>query len=217
MSLPFFILFIIISLVQLYAGYTDRLTLKAYSKGYIVTSLIAFYLFSASEINRFFLLALVLCMLGDVLLLSRNTFVMGGVSFLAAHICFCTGYAGYIDLKVIPVLPPVIFSAAMIFVIILIIRAVNNGNSRKMIIAASSYMTSVMIHTMFSLCLLLTSFSVQGIMVFFGSLLFFFSDCLVVLRQFKKETKFKKISFVIMLTYIFALALITIGYLKISQ
>ncbi len=217
MPLLLLTVFISVSVIQLFACYTDRLMLKAYSKGYILTSLIAIYLFNAQNLSKFFLFALVLCMLGDVLLLSRNTFVMGGVAFFLAHVCFIHGYIDYVNLRTIPVVFIILFTAVMFGSLMSVIFHVSRDRGGPIIVAACGYLISVLVHSEFAAGMLFTNPGAPTTMIFTGSLLFFFSDCLLVIRNFKSETKIKKISFLIMLTYILALILITAGYMMLTH
>ena len=95
-------IFAIVVCVQLYACLREKLNLRASTKGFVVLSLSACYLLLSPEIDPVFVLGLMLCLLGDMLLIPRNTFETGGFSFLLAHIFFIAAYKKYIDPKAMP-------------------------------------------------------------------------------------------------------------------
>ena len=88
----FIALFILVSLVHLYGSYRDKQSVRNVSKGLILLCLAGYYIFSVEHVWWLVLAALFFSWLGDVLLMLKNGFAAGGISFMASHICFILIY-----------------------------------------------------------------------------------------------------------------------------
>jgi uncharacterized membrane protein YhhN len=88
-------LFTLVAAAELIAVSFNLGLLQTIAKPLIMITLMSYYLFSASERNYFFLIAMVFCWLGDVLLMFQGDemFFMGGlVAFLSGHVLYVFSY-----------------------------------------------------------------------------------------------------------------------------
>ena len=84
------ILFVISTVVHLYASLKNDKKLRDLSKPFILLTLLGFYCFSVERISLTVVLALVFSWLGDVLLMPKGVkwFTAGGISFMISHFFF---------------------------------------------------------------------------------------------------------------------------------
>ena len=86
----YWLCFLIISGIELYAVYTDNLGIRSITKPLLMISLGAAYYYSASKSNPWVLAALGFSFLGDVLLMqdSEGAFLKGIASFLITQVLY---------------------------------------------------------------------------------------------------------------------------------
>jgi uncharacterized membrane protein YhhN len=86
--------FAIASLAVLTQDFLHHQWLAWFSKPLLVPSLLTFYYFSVSRENRSpaFIVALIFCFAGDVLLMNAENFVFGLAAFLFGHVLFIFAY-----------------------------------------------------------------------------------------------------------------------------
>lgn len=95
-SLIFLLLFIAVSSAELLALMMDWQLVHVVAKPLILLSLIGYYLSRASKRSLTFIMALIFCWAGDVLLLFQPTgeifFILGLVAFLIGHCLYIVSY-----------------------------------------------------------------------------------------------------------------------------
>ena len=88
--------FVVVSASQLLAIATEWTTIQMISKPLIMLSLIGYYWINAEARSLNFILALLSCWLGDVLLMFESTaalfFIFGLVSFMIGHLLYMFSY-----------------------------------------------------------------------------------------------------------------------------
>ncbi len=206
--------FLAVSLLHLWACGTKRTRLMYTSKGFILLSLIMCVVLLSQTIDRLFLLALVFCLVGDILLIPRRTFVAGGISFFFAHLMFILSYQRHIDLARFPLWFAVLSTGAAAALSLSTLAPVFKKEKGPLALAASGYLLSVCLHSAAAAAMMCTLRTTPSLLVWLGTLSFLVSDCMIVHRQFKIR-EFAGFRFWIMLTYIAAVGFITGGYLAI--
>jgi uncharacterized membrane protein YhhN len=212
----FTFIFILLISAELICGSLENLSTWHYiTKPSLLIALI-FYFYSQnkglrSKTKTITLLALIFSLLGDVLLMfvdqSPDYFMLGLVSFLLAHICYCLVFL--IDRN--PKMNFIGVSAVLCIYAFGLFYLLKDGLDDLLI--------PVIIYMVVILMMVLTAFLRQKtvprksfILVFLGALLFVFSDSILALNKFYMPLRFSNIS--IMLTYALAQYFIVLGLLK---
>jgi uncharacterized membrane protein YhhN len=92
----YLVLFVIASVAEILTPYSIGVTVHFLTKPAIVITLILYYLVTAPQRQTIFLLALIACLLGDILLLlvrwNEIYFLLGLGSFFVAHVLYSFSY-----------------------------------------------------------------------------------------------------------------------------
>lgn len=180
-------------------------------KGCLIPLVLAVYVFGGNIILAPVVLALVFGWAGDVLLVRISNimwFRFGLASFLIGHICYCIAMFGFMHPINVPVLViSVIVALSFCFIAY---RAVKP--SKQMKIPVIAYEVIIMVMAVFAFQLFLVQINAGNVMfgalVFAGSICFVISDTLLALKTFRRV----KIYFGVMVFYIAAQLLITLGF-----
>jgi len=207
------IIFSAVSVIYLYTLSGKPGKLQFILKSCLMPLLLGIYITGSWPDNIFWpvVLALVFAWIGDVLLLKITSilwFKLGLASFLIGHIFYIIAMYGFIQFN-FTVLIISFITAACLGVIIY--KFVKPG--KQMRIPVIAYETVILIMAIFALQLFLSQFIANGLifglLIFSGSLCFVISDTLLALRTFRRA----KIYFGVMITYIAAQLLITLGFM----
>ena len=84
------IIFVVSTAIHLYASLKQDKKLRNYTKPFILTSLLGFYVASTNELRVVTILALLFSWIGDLWLMIPGVkwFAIGGVSFMISHFFF---------------------------------------------------------------------------------------------------------------------------------
>ena len=208
-KLAFLTILGIVSVVYLISLFYKQGILQVLLKGSLAPLILAVYIFGAEKILAPVVLALVFGGLGDVLLLNGSDFRFfkyGLASFLIGHICYIIAMYGFVRPFHITVLVISITSAACIG--LLLFKIIQPAAEIRIPIIA--YEITILIMVIFALQLFLTQDFSFGALVLAGSLCFLVSDSTLAFDTFRKKQKYGP--FIIMLTYIAAQLLITLGF-----
>ena len=217
MKALFLIIFIVSGSVHLYASYKQDKRLRAYTKGFILLSLLGWYCCSVEKASPLVVAALLTSWLGDVLLIPKGKkwFTLGGISFMASHVCFVLIYKAHVSFAAVPaaviVLAALCYAAAVWFVF----RGLKEHLPKLLFYPMFLYLLINGTMNCFALFQLLSVPCFATAITFVGALLFFASDSMLFYVRFKKDTRFKS-HFPVMLTYIFAEFLIVLGIIMLG-
>jgi len=211
MNLMFVFLVIlgIVSVVYLVSLFFKQGLFQAILKGCLMPLVLAVYIFGAEKILWQIVLALVLGWAGDILLLKGSDFRFfrfGLVSFLLGHICYIIAMYGFAAPFHITAL--FISIAAAVCLGLLLFKIIRPAAEMKIPVIA--YEITILTMAVFALQLFLAQGSSFGAFVLSGSLCFVVSDSTLAYDTFRKGPKYA--GFIIMLTYIAAQLLITLGF-----
>ncbi|NLC78611.1 MAG: lysoplasmalogenase [Ruminococcaceae bacterium] len=211
MKYIFLAIFIAFSLVHLYGTYIDNKTIRGVTKGFILLSLFSFYIAAAPEVNGIIAAALVFSFLGDVLLQIKKFFVLGGISFGFAHICFAVAFSRNVDFSALPFWVYLIVAAVYIPPIIWMLRRTRNYASKVFACAVAVYLLALSSTGAFALFQLCSAPSAATAVVYVGSLFFLVSDLMLLQLRLIPGVKIWRKHFSVMVTYILAEFLIVYG------
>ncbi len=211
-------LFALTSAVHLYDSWKDNASARAKTKPFLLLFLALFYISATKNLNIFLLLALITSWLGDVLLIPKGNkwFIMGGISFMAAHVFFILLYARHIKLE--NAIWPIVIPMTVIYygISILVIRDLRHTTPKMMQAPMCFYLLCNSTMNLFALLQLMSHNNLGGWLTFIGAILFFVSDCsLFIVRYSNRPNIIYKKHFTVMLTYLLGEFLIVLGILQI--
>jgi len=205
----FLVILGIVSVVYLVTLFFKYGLFQAILKGCLVPLVLAVYIFGAEKILLPIVLALVFGWVGDVLLLKGSAFrffIMGLVSFLIGHICYIIAmYEFARPFHITALVISIAVGACIGFLLFKILRP-----TAEMKIPIIAYEITIITMAIFALQLFLAQNFSFGFFVLGGSLCFLVSDSTLAFDSFRKKLKYG--GFIIMLTYIAAQLLITLGF-----
>jgi uncharacterized membrane protein YhhN len=207
LKLIFLIILGIVSLVYLATLFFKESILQFILKGCLVPLVLAVYITGSDKIILPIVFALVFGWIGDILLVKISNlmrFRLGLASFLIGHIFYIITMSAYtMPLNIIALVISVIAAACYGIFSFKIIQP-----SKDMKIPVIAYDTIILIMVVCALQLFLSQRSLFGVLVFAGSVCFLASDTMLALLTFRK----KPIYIYVMITYIAAQLLITLGF-----
>ena len=208
----FLIIFIVSSVIHLYASLKCNKKLRAYTKVFIVSSLLGWYCCAASVVRPIIIIALFFSWLGDVLLIPHGTkwFTAGGIAFMVSHFAFILAYYPQIDFPSIPIWVIVIAALVYFLAVTLIFIKLKQYLPKMLFYPMYLYLLINGAMNCFALFRLISMPCRATLITFIGAVLFFMSDSTLFFVRFNKDGKLKT-HFTVMLTYIFAEFLIVLG------
>ncbi len=218
MKYVFLAIFIIVSALHLYGSYINDRKLRAWSKGFILLSLLGWYCYSASPVQWIVVAALLMSWLGDMLLIPHGIkwFTAGGVSFMLSHMFFTLVYYPNVAFQRIPIWIIVIAAAVYFTAVLFIFRGLKPHLPKMMFFPMFFYLLVNGAMNCFAFYQLLSVPCVAAAVTFIGAMLFFASDSILFFVRFKKDSVWKN-HFLVMLTYIFAEFLIVWGIVMLAK
>lgn len=206
-------LFAAVFVAEILFLFLDSGKLEMISKPLIVPSLLLYYFYHQSQRNRFFLLAMIFCWLGDVLLMFQSSgelfFIFGLGSFLVGHLCFIGAYRqlrhGGEGLNN-PQRLRFSFPILLISTGLITILYPRLGDLKIPVIVYSLVLSLMVLHGLYRYGFT----SARSFwFVFTGAVLFLISDSLIAINKFLEPLPLSGIS--IMVSYMLAQYLITKG------
>lgn len=204
--------FVLISLIHLYASLKRNITLRAYTKGSILLSLLGWYCFYVQKTSPILIAAILTSWLGDILLIPMGIkwFTAGGISFMASHICFILEYSNQVNFSIIPLWTIILSGSIYIFATVKIFQSLKPYLHKMLFYPMFFYLLINGTMNCFALYQLLSVPCLGTAITFIGAALFFTSDAILFYVRFSKKSFFKT-HFMVMLTYILAEFLIVFG------
>lgn len=205
-------IFILTTLVHLYATYSNNRPFRNVTKGFIILSLLGFYHTSVAEPSWFIIIAILLSWLGDLFLIPKGKkwFVLGGSSFLLSHIFFVLGYNELFDITQVPIYFIIPIALAYIFAVVIIFIKLKVYLPKALIIPMFCYLLINGTMNSFAWFRMIEGFGINTLMTVIGSILFFISDTALFFVDFNKDSIMKS-HFLVMLTYSLGEFLIILG------
>ncbi len=213
MRYVFLAAFILCSCVHLYGSYKNDTKIRSATKPLIVITLLAYYLSSAPQVNELMVAFLVFSLLGDVALMINGFFAIGGVCFGLGHLCLILTYVPrIIPSKVSAVL---IIAIACIYAVALVFlfKYLKGHIPKKLFVPMIVYMATNASMNLCAFMQLMSFTCAPSVLIATGAFLFFISDAMVYTVRFHKTQSVFTKHFMVMLTYISAVFLITYGSL----
>ena len=217
MAIASFTVFLLSSLVHLYASAKSDKKLRAYTKGFILLGLLGWYCFSVGEVRSVVVAAILTSWLGDILLVGKGVkwFTAGGISFMASHICFVLAYLPRVSFGAIPVWAVAAMAALYVTLVVLVFRGLRADLPKALFYPMFLYLLINGTMNCFAFYQLFTAVSAGTIITAIGATQFFCSDSLLFYVRFKKNGK-QKNHFWVMLTYIASEFLIVQGLILLG-
>lgn len=212
MKYAFLAIFILSSVIHLYASIRKMVKLRAVTKPFLLLTLLGWYVCSVDDPSLIVVAALITSWLGDVLLIPKGVkwFSIGGTSFMLSHIFFIVAYCVNVDFAVIPVWAIIVAAAAYVAVTLLVFSRLKPHLPKKLFGPMMFYLLINGTMNCFALYQLISIPCLATAVTFIGALLFFASDSSLFFVRFKKDGLLKT-HFVVMLTYILGEFLIVEG------
>ena len=200
-----FLVFIIVSVLDIVGVIFKIPTLIYVFKPLILFSLIFLYVFSLPKRLKWYVMALELCFFGDVLLMFNGElfFIAGLISFLLAHFLFIKIVIGRLQKTAIikiatSIIPFLIIVSLLIFTI--------KDNLNEMLLPVIIYGLTISTFGVVSLIDFQNTKSKKSFLMLIGAIVFMISDSVLAINKFYYSTHLFEV--VIMVTYILAQYLI---------
>lgn len=200
---------------ELAASWREDMKWRARFKPFIVLTILFRYLLAASPVRGMFVAALIFCLLGDLLLIPRRTYYAGGVAFALAHVMFALTYINIAragGITALALLPAALYAANAYF----ITARLRSHVHRNVVRVSICYLATVSLMSVSAFALALSLGSAAGWLIFAGSVFFVTSDSVLLIRNYRKDIVIPKVYFIVMLTYIIALVLMTAGMIRLG-
>lgn len=203
-------LFIAAGVFYLFVDYYDKTFWRQVTKPLLMPLLLLFYLLTAAHPLPLLVAALVFGFLGDTLLLGSGRFFPAGLlAFLLGHVCYISLFILHTAWQSVPIW---VFAAALLYIAYgfwLMRRLLPGLNEMKL--PGFLYLGCILLMSLTALLRAAGEPRVQTALPFIGSLFFIVSDSLLSLDAFTGSKKIR--GPIIMITYLTAQALITVGFL----
>ncbi len=216
MRICFLALFILSSLIHLYGSFQNDQRIRNISKGLILLCLTGYYIFSSERVYWLVIAALLLSWLGDVFLIFKGGFAVGGISFMASHICFICLYLPQVSLASVPWF--VFVAVVLVYgtAVFLVFRALKEFLPEKLYYPMMLYLIVNGLMNGTALLQLVSMPCLATALIFLGAMMFFTSDSILFIVRFHKTHMVWRRHFLVMLTYILAEYLIVQGLLLLG-
>lgn len=206
------------TIAHLISSWKDDEKTRKYSKPFILPFIIAWYFLAADTVNWLIVSMLIASWLGDIFLIPKGIkwFAIGGVAFFATHICLILVYAANISYDAVNWLATIPLAAVYLAIAIFLTLHFKKTTPKIVRPPMSVYIVTNGAMNIFALMQYMTLRTPAALMVYIGAVLFFISDfsCFSV-RHTDLCDYIPKKHFTVMLTYVAAVFLITLGLLEI--
>ena len=216
----FLVLFLLVSVLHLAESWKNHTRGRAVKKPFLLILLACYYMTAAEKPSYLMLGALLTSWLGDVLLIFRGHgwFVVGGTSFTISHILLMTVYFSFIDFKEVSWLLILLMFLLYLGISFYVMKKIRESTPKILFLPMWGYLLVNGIMNLFALMVLCTYRNFGAVVLYVGAVLFFTSDCVLFLvRYHKNKDLIYKKHFMVMLTYLGAEFLITLGVLFLTS
>lgn len=203
----------VISIIQLFACFYKLESVRKITKPLVMLTLgFAVLLFDP---NKYYILSigLFLAMIGDTFIIfskKRINLILGGVFFLACHIVYLYHFIQYFLLSNVEFNYGFLIAMIPVMLVNVIVFYLKNLMGHKIqSLGAGTYLFSLMLNISFITYLFFINYTSLLLVIWFGYLIFIASDIMVILQH--NFECHRHINFFIMLTYIIAQFMISLG------
>lgn len=208
----FSILLFIVAAGNIAANYKNIRRLELITKPLLLPVIACLYITNAAQISPLWVAGLFLSFLGDTLLMFPQMFVFGGIAFGVSHLCYtshilihCVDYGDTAFAYAIPVLIVYAVITAVLF------TRIRKGLQKQLHIPYFMYLFVNSLTNTAVLMAALSTGKVMYIFCFIGTVLFFYSDCVLFYGMANPPHCRHVQNVLIMATYIVAQYLLTSG------
>ena len=214
MKYVFLAVFLVSTVVHLYASIRKDTRMRNISKPFILLSLLGFYVLAARSVSAAVVLALVFSWIGDVLLIPAGVkwFTAGGISFMISHAFFIVGYLKDIMFSKIPAFLVVVLAVFFIATVTFIFSKLKPHLPKALFYPMFLYLLINGTMNCFAIFRCVSMTTAATITTAIGAALFFVSDSSLFFVRFNKASRLKT-HFLVMLTYSVGEFLIVLGLL----
>ncbi len=193
-----YFLFILVSLLDLYAVAIGNIVLEVFFKPFLMMTLTLVYIISVKKPNLWFICGLFFSFVGDILLLDKeNYFIQGLLAFLLAHLIYIKIVLPFLRKKSIYSVVVSSIPFLIIFAGVFSLIYINLGNLFFPVILYSLILISL---GTLALMYYQQEKNIASFYFLFGVSMFIISDVMLGVHRFYQPMKFLSVS--IMLTYI---------------
>lgn len=198
------ILFLLISIADIYAILAENQVIEMIAKPLITTSLVVLYLLSVKKPNFWYVSALFFAFWGDVLLLFADRFfVLGLASFLLAHVIYIMISSRFLQKASIT---KIITHSLPFLIILAVLLYIIYPNLGELLIPVVVYGVVICVFGVVSFLVYSNEKSTENLWLFLGAVTFILSDSVLAINKFYEASEVLGIT--IMITYIIAQFLI---------
>lgn len=217
MKFVFLAVFVISSVIHLYASHKSDKPLRNKTKPFILLGLLGWYICCAENPQNIVIAAILTSWLGDVLLIPKGVkwFTVGGISFGVSHLCFMLAYLPQIQFAAVPIWAIVATAAVYFTAVCFVFKGLKPHLPKQLFYPMFVYLLINGSMNSFALFQLISMPCKATIITFIGAVLFFISDSTLFYVRFKKDTILKN-HFIVMLTYIIAEFMIIQGLIMLA-
>ena len=217
MKFVFLAVFIISSVIHLYASFKSDKPLRNKTKPFILLGLLGWYICCAENPQTIVIAAILTSWLGDVLLIPKGVkwFTVGGISFGVSHLCFMLAYLPQVDFASIPLWVIIAAAAVYFTAVCFVFKGLKPHLPKQLFYPMFIYLLINGSMNCFAFFQMVSLPCTATIVTFIGAVLFFISDSTLFYVRFKKDTIFKN-HFIVMLTYIIAEFMIVQGLIMLA-
>ncbi len=212
MKILFIIIFVLSTIIHLYASLKQDKHLRDISKPFILPALIGFYCFSVETIRATVILALLFSWIGDLFLILKGVkwFTVGGISFMISHFFFVLSYLKDVDFQKVPVIWIIILAVFFFVTVSIIFSRLKPHLPKPLFYPMFLYLLINGTMNCFAVFRFISDPGMAGIITVIGAGLFFISDSSLFFVRFDRTSRLKT-HFLVMLTYSIGEFLIVLG------
>ncbi len=203
MEYIFLITFFIFTSIHLYASYKKIDTLRNFSKGFILFSLLAYYIIACDNPSWIVIFAIITSWLGDLFLIPKGVkwFTIGGIFFWISHFLFIFGYIEHTyDLSNVPFYYYIIFGVVFASIVVFNFTKLKPHLPKALFYPMFLYLLTNGAMNCFGIFRMISEVRLGTILTAIGALGFFISDNVLFHVRFNKNSKITN-HFLVMLTY----------------
>jgi len=213
MKYIFIIFFLIFTIIHLYGSYKKNDSIRNVSKGFILFSLLAYYILAAKDPSWIIIFAIITSWLGDMFLIPKGVkwFTIGGIFFWISHFLFIAGYIEHTkDLSIVPFYVYIIFGLVFGVVVVLNFKELKKHLPKALFYPMFFYLLTNGAMNCFAIFRMISNPVLGTILTAIGALGFFISDNVLFHVRFNKQSRIKDHTLV-MATYSFGELLMILG------